>query len=604
MAFTLKECISNCAYRTIISFGLCFIVLSGFPLEYGALPSVVVLDSTDGDSDLYEEMYREFPVFNGSEDTSWRAFTLVNHHPHRKWMLEFLDFTIDELELYIQIDGETVSKFKTGDAYPFNTRAIRHKNFIFELPYFCDEPCQVFFRTKKHGHRAFSLHCKISSLPMVLQYTTREYAFLSIFYGVILCMGCFNLIRFFFTKDKIHIIYFLYTIAMCLFTLARIDGMGFQFVWPNLPAFNSVSFEFSLYAFIFLSLLFGHTFLELKSTTKWLVIYLTARGVLMIESLNGWLEIDLKLYDLISMGVLVVYGLIRLEASKRHSWLFLFAYCSMFIGFGIYTVQNYNWITHTFWTYYSLNFGSLLEVLFLSMAISEKSRLDINEKNRVQRKLIINHQKNEELQSQLIHELREKESLKDRVTAELEDRVQERTQELVEKNTKLNELTNELNRINSKLDISLWQKQKEVKEVSKTKILGHHYSYTEFTETFPQESDCYRLIEKMKWGEGYNCKSCGNEKWHSGGVPYSRKCSKCNRKETLTADTIFHRLRFPIRKALYIVYSVNDDYNLTLKELSESLELRQSTCSSFRNKVREKRKSLNKKSTTLTDLIT
>lgn len=51
-------------------------------------------------------------------------------------------------------------------------------------------------------------------------------------------------------------------------------------------------------------------------------------------------------------------------------------------------------------------------------------------------------------------------------------------------------------------------------------------------------------------------------------------------------DTLFHKLKFPIEKAFYILYLSNrKDIDLTLNELSEIQELRRETCWAFKNKI-------------------
>ena len=229
--------------------------------------------------------------------------------------------------------------------------------------------------------------------------------------------------------------------------------------------------------------------------------------------------------------------------------------------------------------------------------------MTLKEKQYAQQEVIEQLEENEGLQKQLILELEEKEQIKDKINRELEEKVRERTQELHKKNDELNVLTDQLNVLNSQLDKSLWQTKKEVDVLEKRQILSSKLSYDQFLLIYPSENDCLKFIHEIKWKEGFVCKKCGNEKWHSGGLPYSKKCSKCNTRESVTANTIFHRCRFSIQKALYIAYTVVDNDGVTLNELSEVLELRKSTCSSFRNKVKEKLSELKPKDKTLEKLI-
>lgn len=117
-------------------------------------------------------------------------------------------------------------------------------------------------------------------------------------------------------------------------------------------------------------------------------------------------------------------------------------------------------------------------------------------------------------------------------------------------------------------------------------------SIFEFQEQFPDDSSCYEYLSELKWGSGFICSKCGYEKYHQGQGKYMRKCNKCHHQESPTANTLFHKVKFPILKAFYIVYYVSTSKKgIASTELSRKLDLRQKTCWSFKRKVMESMKS-------------
>jgi len=79
---------------------------------------------------------------------------------------------------------------------------------------------------------------------------------------------------------------------------------------------------------------------------------------------------------------------------------------------------------------------------------------------------------------------------------------------------------------------------------------------------------------------------CGNIKFGKGINPFSRRCTKCRYDETVTTHTIFHKCKFPINKALYIVAMINrQGEDVSFTELARELQLRNATCWSFSQKV-------------------
>ena len=72
-------------------------------------------------------------------------------------------------------------------------------------------------------------------------------------------------------------------------------------------------------------------------------------------------------------------------------------------------------------------------------------------------------------------------------------------------------------------------------------------TWNQFMDWFSDESDCIAYLEKIRWKNGFTCPSCG-----SIGNPYRTTrgrltCPTCEHQTTVTAGTIFHRTRTPLR---------------------------------------------------------
>jgi hypothetical protein len=65
-----------------------------------------------------------------------------------------------------------------------------------------------------------------------------------------------------------------------------------------------------------------------------------------------------------------------------------------------------------------------------------------------------------------------------------------------------------------------------------------------------------------------------------------RRCTKCGYNESVTSNSIFHGIRFPIDKAFFILYVTNNrQKEYTLDQLSEMLDLRRNTIWNFKKKI-------------------
>lgn len=111
-------------------------------------------------------------------------------------------------------------------------------------------------------------------------------------------------------------------------------------------------------------------------------------------------------------------------------------------------------------------------------------------------------------------------------------------------------------------------------------------SIFEFQERFPDDDSCLSYLAEVKGSKGFVCPKCGHNHYCSATKKHSRQCTKCNHIVSPTSGTLFHKVKFPILKAFYIVYYVSTNKKgISSTELSRKLSLRQKTCWLFKQKV-------------------
>lgn len=77
---------------------------------------------------------------------------------------------------------------------------------------------------------------------------------------------------------------------------------------------------------------------------------------------------------------------------------------------------------------------------------------------------------------------------------------------------------------------------------------GVDYPGTEaaFLEWFPDDAACAAYLERLRWPDGFRCPHCGvGDAWRTAEGRLS--CAGCARKVSVTAGTIFHGTRTPLR---------------------------------------------------------
>ncbi len=113
----------------------------------------------------------------------------------------------------------------------------------------------------------------------------------------------------------------------------------------------------------------------------------------------------------------------------------------------------------------------------------------------------------------------------------------------------------------------------------------------EFAERFKTDLDCIEYLAHMKWSESYECLKCGHKASQTRSN-FSRVCNKCSHIESATANTLFHKVKFGVRKAFFICFEMTTTTkSLSASYVAERFGVTEKTARLFMHKVREAMKS-------------
>lgn len=121
--------------------------------------------------------------------------------------------------------------------------------------------------------------------------------------------------------------------------------------------------------------------------------------------------------------------------------------------------------------------------------------------------------------------------------------------------------------------------------------VGHIFkgqNLLEFVERFKTDLDCKKkYLANYKWDDGYRCVKCG----HSASqirADYSRTCNKCSHTESTSANTLFHKVKFGLRKAFCICFEMSTSTkSLSASYMAVRYGVTETTARLFMHKVRE-----------------
>jgi transposase-like protein len=113
----------------------------------------------------------------------------------------------------------------------------------------------------------------------------------------------------------------------------------------------------------------------------------------------------------------------------------------------------------------------------------------------------------------------------------------------------------------------------------------------EFSEHFKTDDNCKEYLAGIKWKNGFECVKFSN-KTSQIRKNFARTCNKCSHTETAPSNTLFHKVKFGLRKAFFICFEMST----TTKSLSASymgvrFGVTEKTARLFMHKIREAMKS-------------
>jgi hypothetical protein len=109
----------------------------------------------------------------------------------------------------------------------------------------------------------------------------------------------------------------------------------------------------------------------------------------------------------------------------------------------------------------------------------------------------------------------------------------------------------------------------------------------EFSDRFKTDENCKEYLSTLKWEDGYKCVKCN----HSASQirkDFSRICNVCSHIESATANTLFHKVKFGVRKAFFICFEMaTSTKSLSASYMGVRYGVTEKTARLFMHKIRE-----------------
>ena len=120
-------------------------------------------------------------------------------------------------------------------------------------------------------------------------------------------------------------------------------------------------------------------------------------------------------------------------------------------------------------------------------------------------------------------------------------------------------------------------------------------SIKEFNRAFQNEGDCHQYLFDLKWVNGFCCRRCGCTQSYKGKTRFYMRCRACRYDESVTAHTMFHKLKIPLIKAFGMAFRLSvKKKGMSTTELAKEFSINQKSSWLFKRKTQEAMKSSGK----------
>jgi serine phosphatase RsbU (regulator of sigma subunit) len=348
----------------------------------------------------------------------WVRFEVENESSHTDWILHYNWVFSDTVELYVQNEkGIWQLKYRAGYTLPFESRPLDYPSIAYPLDLEKGQKATFYVRVWSAAPMGLPFSIK---RPETLRSEQRRADLLyGIYFGTLIVMLLYNLAIWISLRDRSYL-YYTFTIVSTLAIFSSISGYTGQFLFYNYPKVNAYFAKVFIGLIVITTVLFANEFLNTKKYAPAFVkifrLMMILAGISIVhvfyDTTSGWSNKVVSLHTplLLSVGIWVWYK------GNQAARFFVVAWSFYIVGGLIITLSNSGVLPATGVYRHLAEVGSALEVVLLSLALSDRYRMFKKEKEEAQKQALL---------------------ITERAKEELEEKVKQRTKEIHEKNEEL-----------------------------------------------------------------------------------------------------------------------------------------------------------------------
>ncbi|WP_374666587.1 7TM diverse intracellular signaling domain-containing protein [Ramlibacter sp.] len=296
--------------------------------------------------------------------------------PDTRWLLELGYPPLDRVELWSPDEGFGLHRQIGGDLQPYASRVVPHRNHVFPVTLPPATTTTLYLRIASQG--TVSAPLRLWRPAALWQADQREYAALSLYFGLLVGLLLYNLLLYLSVRDTAYLVYVLFVAGMGT-AQAALTGIGLQFLWTEHIWWNSVSPPAGMCAAAIFAMQFARSFLASRQTMPTVDKLLLALIVGWVVALGTALLLPYIVSSILvtvlaplAVLVLVSAGVVGMRRGLGGAREFMAAWSVLLIGVFSLFLHNTGQVPSNAVTSNALLIGSALEMVLLSFALGNR----------------------------------------------------------------------------------------------------------------------------------------------------------------------------------------------------------------------------------------
>jgi len=322
----------------------------------------------------FQALPREARSIGFSDTTYWIGFVLINTDEEQLY-LNFKNPALERLECFAYQNNQLVASSKSGANEGLNSKFKLQREKI---------PTLYLIKINSKNPLIFALQIgtdgeiKSSELPNIILF--------SLFIGCFASLFLYNLVLYFYTKQRAYLLYSYYVLSL-LILISACRGyftLFFQFSLPLQDAITLISLQVASVVFLLLTL----DFLDIKKLSptlyRYSIIFAVVSALFYTSLLFGAIGSKITiLFMLLELLFCIYLGIFALHSGNRLAKIYLLAFIVFFIGVAITLMTIGGLLLYNDFTYSFVLLTSAWKMILFSLAIGYKTKQLQNEKSQL-----------------------------------------------------------------------------------------------------------------------------------------------------------------------------------------------------------------------------